>query len=190
MRHAFSLLRRPRFAMGTMGIFLYVGAEVTIGSLIVNFLMQADTMALPEQAAGKLVPLYWGGALVGRFIGAWLLQHVAPGKMLAGVAAGTLALLATAILAQGEASGWALLAIGLFNAIMFPTIFTLGCEGLGSQAPEGSGVICMAIVGGALVPPLTGHIADLAGLRLSLLLPALCYAYIAGFGLYAGKSSP
>jgi len=190
MRDAFSLLRRPRFAMGTLGIFLYVGAEVAIGSLIVNFLMQSDTMALPEQAAGKLVPLYWGGALVGRFIGAWLLQHFLPGRMLAAVAAGTLALLATAILSQGEASGWALLAIGLFNAIMFPTIFTLGCEGLGSRAPEGSGVICMAIVGGALVPPLTGHIADLAGLRLSLLVPALCYLYIAAFGLHAGRSPP
>jgi FHS family L-fucose permease-like MFS transporter len=187
MRKAFTLLKRPRFGFGALAIFLYVGAEVAIGSLIVNYLMQHDTMALGEQAAGKHVPLYWGGALLGRFIGAWLLRLVSPGKLLAAVAAGSITLIAMAILTQGPISGWALLAIGLCNSIMFPTIFSLASEGLGSRAAEGSGVICMAIVGGAIVPPLTGHIADLAGLRLSLLLPALCYAIIAGFGLYARR---
>jgi MFS transporter, FHS family, L-fucose permease len=190
MRRAFTLLKLPRFGFGALAIFLYVGAEVAIGSLIVNFLMQHDTMALGEQAAGKHVPLYWGGALLGRFIGAWLLRLVSPGKLLAAVAAGSITLIAMAILTQGPISGWALLAIGLCNSIMFPTIFSLASEGLGSRAAEGSGVICMAIVGGAIIPPLTGHIADLAGLRLSLLLPAVCYAIIAGFGLYARRPAP
>ena len=187
MFEAFTLLARPRFGFGALGIFLYVGAEVAIGSLIVNYLMQQDTMALAEQAAGKHVPLYWGGALVGRFIGAYVLRLVSPGKLLAVVAAAAIVLISIAINTEGNLSGWALLAIGLCNAIMFPTIFSLACEGLGTRAAEGSGIICVAIVGGAVIPPLTGFIADIAGLRLSLLLPAICYALIAGFGIYARR---
>ncbi len=185
--HAFGLLRQPRFGLGALSIFLYVGAEVAIGSLLVNYLMQADTLGLVDQAAGKHVPFYWGGALVGRFIGAYVLRIVSPGKVLATVAAGAIALILTSITQSGPVAGWSLLAIGLCNSIMFPTIFSLASEGLGRRAAEGSGVICVAIVGGAIVPPLTGHLADLFDLRMALLLPALCYAFIAAFGLYARR---
>ncbi len=181
----FTLLRRRRFGLGALCIFLYVGAEVAIGSLIVNYLMQASTMGLAEQDAGKHVPFYWGGALVGRFIGAYLLSKVSPGKLLAAVGSGSILLILMAINTSGAPSGWALLAIGLCNSIMFPTIFSLACEGLGARAAEGSGVICVAIVGGAIVPPLTGYVADLVGLRLALLVPALCYAIIVAYGIYA-----
>ncbi len=184
---AFSLLKRPRFAFGAACIFLYVGAEVAIGSLIVNYLGQADVMGLGAEAAGKHVPFYWGGAMVGRFIGAWLLRVVSPGKVLAGSAVMVLAMLAISGCTTGAVSGWALLSVGLFNSIMFPTIFTLASEGLGRRAPEGSGVICMAIVGGAIIPPLTGHIADLTSLKMALAAPALCYVAICAFGLYARR---
>ncbi len=185
--HALELLRRRRFGWGALCIFLYVGAEVAIGSLIVNYLMQASTMGLEQQAAGKHVPVYWLGALVGRFIGAGLLRIVSPGKVLAAAAAGAIALITASVLVRGPASGWTLLAIGLCNSIMFPTIFTLACEGLGRRAAEGSGLICVAIVGGAIIPPLTGLLADVTDLRMALLLPAGCYAVIAGYGVYARR---
>jgi FHS family L-fucose permease-like MFS transporter len=185
---AFSLLNRPRFATGAACIFLYVGAEVAIGSLIVSYLMQADTLGLTDQAAGKHVPFYWGGALVGRFIGAGVLRTVSPGKVLAVVATGAIMLILVSANSAGMVSGWALLAIGLMNAIMFPTIFGLASEGLGRRAAEGSGVIATAIVGGAIIPPLTGMLADVSGsLRFALILPAFCYALIAGYGLYARR---
>ncbi len=182
---AFTLLKRPRFAFGAAGVFLYVGAEVAIGSLIVNYLAQRDVMGLGAEAAGKLVPFYWGGAMVGRFIGAGLLRVASPGGVLAAACAAAMLLLLVASQTSGPASGWALLAVGLFNSVMFPTVFTLASEGLGARAAEGSGVICVAIVGGAVIPPLTGRLADLAGLRASLALPAACYLAILAFGLYA-----
>ena len=182
---AVELLHRPRFGLGALCIFLYVGAEVAIGSLIVNFLMQSSTMGLGPEEAGKHVPFYWGGALVGRFIGASVLRVVSPGAVLTAVAAGAIALITASINTGGPVSGWCLLAVGLCNSVMFPTIFSLASEGLGTHAAEGSGMICVAIVGGAVVPPLTGHLADISGLRFSLLLPALCYLVIAGFGIYA-----
>jgi MFS transporter, FHS family, L-fucose permease len=185
--HALQLLKRRRFGFGATCIFLYVGAEVAIGSLIVSYLMQADVMALPESSAGKLVALYWGGALVGRFIGAAVLRLASPGRVLAVAAAGSTTLLAVAGLAEGTTSGWALLAIGVFNSIMFPTIFSLASEKLGRRAAEGSGIICVAIVGGAIIPPLTGHLADLTNLRCALALPALCYLVIAAYGVYARR---
>lgn len=186
---AFQLLKRARFGWGSLCIFLYVGAEVAIGSIIVNYLMQASTMGFAEQTAGKHVPYYWGGALVGRFIGAALLRLVSPGKVLAAAASGSIALIIASMSLQGPASGWALLAIGLCNSIMFPTIFSLACEGLGERAAEGSGIICVAIVGGAILPPLTGHLADLTDLRTALLLPATCYAVIAAYGIFARRSA-
>jgi FHS family L-fucose permease-like MFS transporter len=182
---SFDLLRQPRFGFGALCIFLYVGAEVAVGSVIVNFLIRSDTLGLGPQSAGQHVALYWGGAMVGRFLGGYLLRHVSPGRMLAAVATGAIGLLAVASLAQGPVAGWALLAVGLMNAIMFPTIFSLANEGLGRRAAEGSGLICMAIVGGAIIPPLTGRLADLADLRTALWLPVACYAVIALFGLYA-----
>lgn len=185
---SFDLMGQPRFRYGALCIFLYVGAEVAIGSLIVNYLMQARVLGLSEQDAGKLIPLYWGGALVGRFIGSAVLRLVSPGKVLAFNAAGAIALLAVSTQTEGWAAAGSYLAIGLMNSIMFPTIFSLASEGLGRRAADGSGVICVMIVGGAIVPPLTGHLADLSGsLAVALALPALCYALIAAFGWYARK---
>lgn len=182
----FDLLKRPRFGLGALCIFLYVGAEVAIGSLIVNYLMQAHVMGLAEQAAGKLIGLYWGGAMVGRFIGSGVMRFVSPGKLLAAVAAGAIVLILVSTGTQGAVSGYSLLAIGLMNAIMFPTIFSLACEDLGPRAADGSGIINIAIFGGAVIPLATGAIADLSGqLGLALVLPALCYAVIGGYGWYA-----
>ncbi len=118
------------------------------------------------------MPLYWGGAMVGRFIGGFVLRAFSPGKVLACAAAMVIMLLLVSATTTGGISAWSLLAIGLFNSIMFPTIFSLACEGLGARAAEGSGVICMAIVGGAVVPPLTGHAADLWGWKAALIVPA------------------
>ncbi|MBT2188995.1 sugar MFS transporter [Sphingobium nicotianae] len=185
---SFDLLGRPRFGFGAACIFLYVGAEVSIGSLIVAYLMQSHVLGLAEQAAGKLIPLYWGGALVGRFIGSGVLRLVNPGKVLMGVALGAICLLALSAGSNGAVAGYGLLAVGLMNAIMFPTIFSLASEGLGVRAAEGSGVICVAIVGGAVVPPLTGSLADLSGsLSTALALPALCYAVISLYGLWCAR---
>ena len=182
------LLQRPRFGFGALCIFLYVGAEVAIGSLIVNYLMQAHVMGLEEQAAGKLIFVYWLGAMVGRFIGSAVLRFINPGKLLAFVAGGAITLLIISTQSTGTLAGYSLLAVGLTNAIMFPTIFTLACEKLGSRAADGSGIINVAIVGGAIIPLLTGIIADLtSSLAIAFMLPMACYAVIAGFGFYARR---
>lgn len=182
------LLQRPRFGFGALCIFLYVGAEVAIGSLIVNYLMQGHVMGLQEQAAGKLIGLYWGGAMVGRFIGSAVLRVLSPGKVLAFVSIAAIALLVISTQTTGDVAGYTLLAVGLTNAIMFPTIFTLACEKLGSRAADGSGIINVAIVGGAVIPLLTGIIADLtSSLAIAFMLPMACYAVIAGFGFYARR---
>jgi len=187
LRGAGTLLRRPRLGFGVASIFLYVGAEVTIGSLLVSYLMQPSTLALTPQAAGERISLYWGGAMVGRFLGAALLRVVPPGRLLAAVALGAGGLCLVSAATTGDLAGWSLLAVGLMNSIMFPTIFSLALEGLGEKTPQGSGLLCMAIVGGAVVPVLGGAVADGAGLALALLVPAACYALIAGFGWYARR---
>ncbi len=185
------LLKRPRFGFGALCIFLYVGAEVSIGSLVVNYLMQADVMGLQEQAAGKLIGLYWGGAMVGRFIGSAVLRVVSPGKVLASVGIAAIVLILLSANTTGAFSGYSLLAIGLVNSIMFPTIFSLACERLGGRTADGSGIINVAIFGGAVIPLLTGVIADTSGsLAFALVLPALCYAVIAAFGIYARRPAP
>jgi FHS family L-fucose permease-like MFS transporter len=184
---AFNLLVRPRFAFGTLCIFLYVGGEVAIGSVIVNYLMQGNVLGFSAEQAGKHVPYYWGGAMVGRFVGAYLLRLYPPGKVLAAAAASVLALLLISANTTGPVSGWSLLCIGLFNSIMFPTVFSLASEGLNERAAEGSGVICVAIVGGALVPLLAGATADAWGLRKALAVPAISYCVILLFGLYARR---
>ena len=191
MFHAFTLLRRPRFTAGALCIFLYVGAEVSIGSLIVSYLTQRDVWGVTDQVAGNHVFYYWGGALVGRFVGSAVLRLVSPGKVLAGVAVTAIMLILVSANMAGTVSGWALLAIGLVNSIMFPTIFSLASEGLGKRAAEGSGVIATAIVGGAIIPYLTGSLADRSGsLHFALLLPAICYAIIAAYGIYARRPAP
>jgi len=184
---AFNLLTRPRFAFGTLCIFLYVGGEVAIGSMIVNYLMQPGTLGIAAEQAGKHVPFYWGGAMVGRFIGAYMLRVFSPGKVLMFVAGAVIALLLISANSSGALSAWSLLAVGLFNSIMFPTIFSLANEGLGKRAAEGSGVICMAIVGGAVVPLITGNAADFWGLKQALAVPGACYCAILIFGWYARR---
>ena len=184
----FDLLKRSRFGYGALCIFLYVGAEVAIGSIIVNYLMQESVLNIPEQQAGPMIALYWGGAMVGRFIGSGLLRVFSPGLILATVAAGAIALIAISANSTGVVAAYSLLAVGLMNSIMFPTIFSLACEKLGPRAADGSGIINVAICGGAVVPLLFGIIADTSGsLAFALILPIICYAIIAGFGIFARR---
>jgi FHS family L-fucose permease-like MFS transporter len=187
LEHYLSLLKLPRFSYGTLCIFLYVGGEVAIGSVIVNYLMQSSVLGLGAEEAGKHVPFYWGGAMVGRFVGSYLLRIFSPGKVLACAATAVITLLLISANTTGAVSGWSLLAVGLFNSIMFPTIFALACEGLGPRAAEASGIICVSIVGGAVVPPIAGLMDDLTGLKAALIVPAICYAVICGFGIYARR---
>ncbi|NOW46121.1 FHS family L-fucose permease-like MFS transporter [Novosphingobium sp. SG751A] len=182
----FALLSQKRFGLGALCIFLYVGAEVSIGSLIVNYLKQSSVLGLDDASAGGYIPYYWAGALVGRFAGSALLRVVSPGKVLTFNAIGAIALILISTNTTGHAAAYSLLLIGLMNSIMFPTIFSLACEGLGPKAADGSGIINIAIFGGAVVPLATGAIADgMGSLALSLALPAICYAVIAYFGWFA-----
>ena len=187
---SFDLLKRPRFAFGALCIFLYVGAEVAIGSTMVNYLKSDHTLCLTDQSAGKQLLFYWGGAMVGRFIGSAVLRVINPGKVLAGAAAGAIALVLISILTHGTVSANTLLAVGLMNSIMFPTIFTLACEKLGSRAADGSGIINVAICGGAIIPVATGMLADAVTLPMALALPVICYVVIAAFGFYARRPAP
>jgi FHS family L-fucose permease-like MFS transporter len=183
-----ALLKRPRLAFAVLSIFVYVGAEVAIGSFLTNYLAQPRVLGLSLDEAHKLLAYYWGGAMVGRFIGGFVLGRVSPGKVLAfcAVMAGGLAVVSA--LTSGPVAAWTLIAVGLFNSIMFPTIFTLGIEGMEEKTPQASGLICMAIVGGAIIPPITGWVADHAGLALSLIVPAVCYLWIAFYGWFARRA--
>ncbi|PIW55459.1 MAG: glucose/galactose MFS transporter [Sphingomonadales bacterium CG12_big_fil_rev_8_21_14_0_65_65_10] len=182
------LLKRTRFGYGALCIFLYVGAEVAIGSIIINYLALERVLGQPESVIGWMIGLYWGGAMVGRFIGSGLLRVFSPGKILAFNAIGAILLIAISANSAGEIAAYSLLACGLMNSIMFPTIFSLACEKLGPRAADGSGIINVAIFGGAVVPLLFGVIADASGsLAFALVLPAICYAIIAGFGYYARR---
>ena len=181
------LLRRPRFAFGALCIFLYVGAEVAIGSTLVNYLRSDHTLCLTEQSAGKQLLFYWGGAMVGRFVGSAILRKFSPGLVLAAVATGAIALVLISISTGGVTAGNTMLAVGLMNSIMFPTIFSLASEGLGSRAADGSGIINVAIFGGAVIPLLTGGIADVSALTTAMLIPVACYAVILAYGLYARR---
>jgi len=184
---SFRLLARPRLGFGVAAIFFYVGAEVAIGSVLINYLSQPGVLGLDEQSAGSRVSLYWGGAMLGRFIGAWILQRFSPGKVLAFFALVAGVLVSVSSLSAGVVAGWSLLAVGLFNSIMFPTIFSLALEGLGERTPQGAGLLCMGIVGGALVPLLTGAVADATSLGFALWIPVVCYFLITGFGWYARR---
>ena len=177
------LLARPRLAFGALAIFLYVGAEVAIGTLMVSYLEQKQVLAASPEQAGRLLSVYWGGALAGRIVGSVVLRRVKGGAALAAcaLAAGSLATLSA--LTGGTLSGWSLLAVGLANAIMFPTIFAMAIEGLGPRTAQGAGIVCVAIVGGAVVPVITGALADRLGLQAALMAPILCYACVAAYGL-------
>lgn len=176
------LLRRPRLAFGALALFLYVGAEVSIGTLMVSYLEQKQVLAASPETAGHLLSFYWGGALIGRIVGSVALRRVRGAAALAAcaLAAGGLATLSA--LTGGLVSGWSLLAVGLANAILFPTIFAMAIEGLGPRTAQGAGIVCVAIVGGAVVPVLTGALADRIGLQAALVAPIACYACIALYG--------
>lgn len=178
-----SLLQQSHLVLGVGAIFLYVGAEVSIGSFLVNFLALPEVAGLSVQTAGHYLSLYWGAAMVGRFIGSAALRKLPAGRVLAFNAALAIVLLVTAILARGHVAMWTVLAVGLCNSIMFPTIFTLAIERLGHRTSTGSGWLCMAIVGGALLPVLMGYFADRIGLTLAFIVPAVCYGYIVHYGL-------
>ena len=177
-----SVWQYRHLVLGAVAIFVYVGAEVTIGSFLVNFMAQDSVAGLPEKTAGQYLSLYWGGAMVGRFIGSAVLRHVKAGTLLAFNAACVVVLLLVGMTVQGTVAMWAVLAIGLFNSIMFPTIFTLGIANLGRHTGEGSGVLCMAIVGGAIVPVLAGFIADRSTIAMSFIVSVACYLYIVYYG--------
>ena len=181
---------RSRWALlGAASIFLYVGAEVSIGSLMTNFLHQDDVFAISLERAGKLVSLYWGGAMLGRFVGSALLTRVRAAWLL-GFAAACAALLCLVVrVSPGAGAGVAALAVGLVNSIMFPVIFTLTLERSSASRAATSGLLCMAIVGGAFLPRLAGHIADAAGLRAAYIVPLVAYLCIAAFAVAAARAA-
>jgi len=180
--HRLRLLQNKRFLFGAAAIFLYVGAEVSVASIMASYLMQSTILSVPAYRASQLLSLYWGGAMCGRFVGAGVLRIVPPGIALAvcGASAASLAILSA--FSTGTTAAAAIIAIGLCNAIMFPTIFALAVGGLGDAAPEGSGILCMAIVGGAIIPEISGIVADARGLAIALLVPAACYVWITIYG--------
>lgn len=175
--------------LGAIGIFVYVGGEVAIGSFLVSFLTQPSIAALGIQQAGEYVSFYWGGAMVGRFIGAAVMQKIQPNKVLAFNAVMAALLVLMTIMGSGRAAMWTLLAVGLCNSIMFPTIFSLAIHRLGKHTGQASGILCSAIVGGAVFPVMQGVFADRIGIQHAFFVPLLCYLYIAFYGWKGYKPS-
>ena len=173
--------------LGAVGIFVYVGAEVSIGSLLVSFLAEPSIAGLEESQAAKYIAYYFGGAMVGRFIGAAVMQKIAGGKALLFNASVAIILILTAVFTSGTVAMVAILFVGLCNSIMFPTIFSLAINGLGKHTSQGSGILCLAIVGGAIIPLMQGFLVDSIGIQDALLLPIVCYIFIAYYGLSGSK---
>lgn len=190
-------LKNKTLRLGAFGIFVYVGAEVAISSFLVNYFISMDLHTVlvemndsfqgmdKKAVVGYFVAFYWGGAMVGRFIGAVLTWFFKPGKVLAYFALGALLMILISMNTVGLVSMWSILAVGLFNSIMFPTIFTLSIEGMGDLKPQASGILCTMIVGGAIVPLLCGFCIDMAGFKMAFVLLLLCYGYILFFGYKA-----
>jgi len=183
----FSLLKNKRVLFGVIALFLYVGAEVSVGSMLVNYLGLPRTMRFEPETAGKYLSFYWGGQLVGRLIGVIALRFVLAPQMVTAYAAAAFCLVVSSMSLSGDSAGWTMLAVGLFNSVMFPLIFALTSEGLGARIAEGAGLCCVAIVGGAIVPVFTGSLADATNLTTAFVVPAICYVGILSFGLYALK---
>lgn len=173
--------------LGAIGIFVYVGSEVSIGSFLVNFFNQPEIAGLSEAEAGRYVAFYWGSAMVGRFIGSAIQSMIKPNKVLAFNALMAILLVAITMMLTGTMAMWAIILVGLFNSIMFPTIFTLSIDGLGEHTSQGSGILCMAIVGGALIPLLMGYFADTIGIQAAFFIPLLGYVYILYYGIKGFK---
>lgn len=184
-----SVWKYRHLILGAIGIFVYVGAEVAIGSFLVGFLTLDHIAGLPEQQAAHYISYYFAGAMIGRFAGAAIMQKLNAAKVLAchGILAGLLVLIA--MTGQGSLAMWAILLVGLCNSIMFPTIFSLALQGLGKYTSQGSGILCLAIVGGAIIPLLQGMLADNIGVQLALILPIGCYLYITYFALFGAKKT-
>ena len=182
-----SIWKHPNLIFGALGIFAYVGAEVSIGSFLVNYFSLPEIANLTAKSAAGFVSFYWGGAMIGRFLGAPLLRRFKPGHLLALCAVVGAVLVTTSMLTGGHTAMWSILAIGLFNSIMFPTIFSLGVAELGPLTGNGSGVLNMAIVGGAILPVLQGVIADRIGIHHGFIIPVICYVYILFYALSGSK---
>ncbi|MDF2940256.1 MAG: glucose/galactose transporter [Gammaproteobacteria bacterium] len=181
-RERSSMWRYRHFILGCVAIFLYVGAEVAIGSFLVSYLMQPNIANFSPEHAADYVAVYWGGALLGRFAGSYLLGKINPPKLLIAHAILAIALVLTTMFTQGSVAMWSILAVGLFNSVMFPTIFSLAIRGLGKYTPSASGMLCVAIVGGAFIPLLQGFLADRIGVQMAFILPAICYLFILYYG--------
>ena len=181
-----SIWRHRHLVLGAIAIFVYVGAEVSIGSFLVNYFKMPDIGGLTEVDAAKWVSFYWGGAMVGRFTGSALLRKLSPGKVLGGAAVIASALVWTSVATTGNIAMGSIILVGLFNSVMFPTIFTLATDQLGPLTAKGSGLLIMAIVGGALLPVAQGALADALGVQAAFAMPAICYLYIVYYG-FAGS---
>lgn len=182
-----SIWQYRHLVLGVIAIFVYVGAEVAIGSFLVSFLSLPDIAGLTEQTAAHYIAYYWGGAMVGRFIGAGLLHKIDAGKLLCFNAVMAMILICIAIVSTGSIAMWAILFVGLCNSIMFPTIFSLAINQLKELTSQGSGLLCLAIVGGAIIPLLQGMLADEIGVQLAFILPVFCYGFIAYYGFFGAR---
>jgi MFS transporter, FHS family, L-fucose permease len=185
-----SIWKHKWVIFGALGIFTYVGAEVSIGNLLVNYMGLPQIAGLRESIAGYFLMCYWGGAMLGRFVGSAVLQRVRTGPVLTVAAIGAFTLVVISLLTHGHLAMIAMLAVGFCNSIMFPSIFTLGIQDLGPLTSKGSSILIGAILGGAIVPKLQGIVADHIGLHRSFFIPAICYIYIAAFAFAAIKRPP
>lgn len=188
-RAAISLWKQRHLMLGVLGIFLYVGAEVSIGSFLVNYFSQPEIGNMTEKAAAFYVAFYWGFAMCGRFIGSAVLQKLRPGMVLGMVALAACFLVILSMATFGLVAMWTIILVGLFNSVMFPSIFTLGIAGLGPRTGQGSGLLVAAIVGGAILPVIQGALADnpAIGIHHAFILPVLCYLYIAFYGFKGSR---
>jgi MFS transporter, FHS family, L-fucose permease len=183
-----SIWRHRRLVLGAAAIFVYVGAEVAIGSLMTNYFSQKEIGNMSLAAAAGYLQFYWGGAMIGRFVGSALLQRLPTRNLLAFNAAIAAALVTASMLTFGHWAMWTLILVGLFNSIMFPSIFTLAIDGLGPLTGKGSGLLVAAIVGGAIIPELQGVLADSIGIHHAFMLPVLCYGYIVFYALAGSRT--
>ena len=184
-----SIWKYRHLVLGAVGIFVYVGGEVAIGSFLVNYFVQPEIGNVTLQQAARLVAFYWGGAMVGRFIGSAILQKVRTGTVLGIAAIAACLLVCISMLTTGHLAMWSIILVGFFNSVMFPSIFTLGIAELGPLTGDGSGLMIMAIVGGAIIPVLQGALADnpSIGIHHAFILPALCYIYIVFYAFSGSK---
>lgn len=183
-----SVWQHKRLVLGALAIFMYVGAEVSVGSYLVNYFAESHIMSMSNYEASKMVSYYWGAALIGRFIGAALTFFIRPNIILAVNGVLAIVCIFVSVFTEGPTAMWSILAVGLFNSIMFPTIFAMAITGLGKLTSRGSGLLVQGIVGGALLPLLQGLVADMTSVQLSFLVPAFAYIYISWYALIGSKT--